>query len=202
MNIPLKSLLAATTLLIATPAFAGVDAYKTSFEQGILVHGNGGAADVGTEVTGDLGSGRPPVEGVPEVGAVGGEPVDRGDELAHGMFLEEARFLIQQVGDELGDAAFPRRVLRRTRTNQQAHRHRRLFVVQHDDDLPTAWGVCAWIARSGPVNVWAVSNGARVRVTGGRIDEDGSWRGDASAPIEVDVLASAGDSTAVNDANT
>lgn len=57
MNIPLKSLLAATTLLIATPAFAGVDAYKTSFEQGILVHGNGGAADVGTEVTGDLGSG-------------------------------------------------------------------------------------------------------------------------------------------------
>ena len=47
----------AATSLTAAPAFATVTAEKTSFDQGVLVHGNGGAADVGLEVTGDLGSG-------------------------------------------------------------------------------------------------------------------------------------------------
>ena len=55
------SLLAATilaaTALSTTPALADVTAQKTSVDQGVLVHGNGGGADVGTEVTGDLGSG-------------------------------------------------------------------------------------------------------------------------------------------------
>lgn len=57
MRFSVKILLAASTLLVATPALADVDAYKTSYDQGILVHGNGGSADVGTDVTGDLGSG-------------------------------------------------------------------------------------------------------------------------------------------------
>lgn len=47
----------AATSLAGTPAFATVTAEKTSFDQGVLVHGNGGPADVGLEVTGDLGSG-------------------------------------------------------------------------------------------------------------------------------------------------
>jgi hypothetical protein len=57
MNIPLKSLLAATTLLVATPALADVAAYKTNYDQGILVHNNGGAADTGTLVEANLGGG-------------------------------------------------------------------------------------------------------------------------------------------------
>ena len=57
MNIPLKTILAATTLLVATPSYADILAVRTSADQGILVHGNGGAADQGLEVTGDLGSG-------------------------------------------------------------------------------------------------------------------------------------------------
>jgi len=47
----------AATSLTATPALADISAQKTSFDQGILVHGNGGAADVGTTVTGTLGGG-------------------------------------------------------------------------------------------------------------------------------------------------
>jgi hypothetical protein len=44
---------------IASPVFAdpNVTMVVPSQDQGVLVHGNGGAADVGLEVTGDLGSG-------------------------------------------------------------------------------------------------------------------------------------------------
>jgi hypothetical protein len=44
---------------IATPAVADPTVHMVvpSQDQGVLVHGNGGAADVGLEVTGDLGSG-------------------------------------------------------------------------------------------------------------------------------------------------
>ena len=48
---------AAIVIASATPALADVTGEKASADQGVLVHGNGGAADVGTEVTGDLGSG-------------------------------------------------------------------------------------------------------------------------------------------------
>lgn len=48
---------AAIMIASATPALADVTGEKTSVDQGVLVHGNGGGADVGTEVTGDLGSG-------------------------------------------------------------------------------------------------------------------------------------------------
>lgn len=51
-------LAAASAAIIATsPALADVNAQKTSVDQGTLVHGNGGGADTGLEVTGDLGSG-------------------------------------------------------------------------------------------------------------------------------------------------
>jgi hypothetical protein len=43
--------------LSASPALATVNLVLPSVDQGVLVHGNGGAADVGLEVTGDLGSG-------------------------------------------------------------------------------------------------------------------------------------------------
>lgn len=50
--------LAASTLVVA-PAFADpqVHMVSPSVDQGVLVHGNGGGADVGLEVTADLGSG-------------------------------------------------------------------------------------------------------------------------------------------------
>jgi PEP-CTERM motif-containing protein len=57
---PLRLLAAAAlaaTSLTATSAFADITAQKTSFDQGILVHGDGGAADVGTTVIGNLGGG-------------------------------------------------------------------------------------------------------------------------------------------------
>ena len=47
----------AVTSLNANTAYADVTAEKTSFDQGILVHGDGGAADVGSTVTGNLGGG-------------------------------------------------------------------------------------------------------------------------------------------------
>ncbi|HEY1144506.1 MAG TPA: PEPxxWA-CTERM sorting domain-containing protein [Sphingomicrobium sp.] len=58
MNLPLKTLLAATTLLIAnaaTPALADVVDARSSAEQGTLVHSDG--EEVGTDVTGTLGTG-------------------------------------------------------------------------------------------------------------------------------------------------
>src|SRR3982750_4067548 len=49
---------AAVAALISTsPAMATVNLVLPSVDQGVLVHGNGGGADVGAEVTGDLGSG-------------------------------------------------------------------------------------------------------------------------------------------------
>jgi hypothetical protein len=54
MNFPIKATVAAIALISATPAFADIVAQKSSVDQGYLVHANGGAADVGLEVTGDL----------------------------------------------------------------------------------------------------------------------------------------------------
>lgn len=55
MNIPLKTFLAATTLLVATPAFAEIEVHRSSFDQGTLVHTDG--EESGTNVTGTLGGG-------------------------------------------------------------------------------------------------------------------------------------------------
>ena len=55
------TMLAAASIaaMVASPALAdpNVTMVVPSQDQGVLVHGNGGAADVGLEVTGDLGSG-------------------------------------------------------------------------------------------------------------------------------------------------
>lgn len=53
---------ACAATLLTSPAIADVTGQKASVDQGYLVHGNGGAADVGTEVTGDLGSGAQQVD--------------------------------------------------------------------------------------------------------------------------------------------
>ena len=58
MKLPLKSLLAATALSLASissPAFADIIAQPSSAEQGTLVHTNG--EEEGTDVTGTLGAG-------------------------------------------------------------------------------------------------------------------------------------------------
>ena len=53
----LKSTIAALALISATPAMADIVDARASDSQGTLVHGNGGAADEGTTVTGTLGGG-------------------------------------------------------------------------------------------------------------------------------------------------
>ncbi len=57
MRHALKSTIAALALISATPAMADIVDASASDSQGTLVHGNGGAADVGTDVTGTLGAG-------------------------------------------------------------------------------------------------------------------------------------------------
>ena len=57
MRHALKSTIAALALISATPAMADIVEADASDSQGTLVHGNGGAADVGTDVTGTLGAG-------------------------------------------------------------------------------------------------------------------------------------------------
>ena len=57
MKFPLKSTIAALALMNAAPAMADIIDASASDGQGTLVHGNGGAADVGTDVTGTLGAG-------------------------------------------------------------------------------------------------------------------------------------------------
>lgn len=52
-----KSTIAALAIVSATPAFADIVEADASDSQGTLVHGNGGAADVGVDVTGTLGAG-------------------------------------------------------------------------------------------------------------------------------------------------
>ena len=52
-----KSTIAAFALMSAAPAMADIVDAAASQSQGILVHGNGGAADVGTDITGTLGAG-------------------------------------------------------------------------------------------------------------------------------------------------
>jgi hypothetical protein len=47
----------AATALTSTAALADVTGERSSFDQGILVHGDGGAADVGSTVIGNLGGG-------------------------------------------------------------------------------------------------------------------------------------------------
>ena len=57
MKILLNAAVASAALMIASPSFATIVDARASDSQGTLVHGNGGAADVGTDVTGTLGSG-------------------------------------------------------------------------------------------------------------------------------------------------
>jgi hypothetical protein len=57
MRHALKSTIAAVALISATPAMADIVDARSSDSQGTLVHGNGGAADQGTTVTGTLGAG-------------------------------------------------------------------------------------------------------------------------------------------------
>jgi hypothetical protein len=57
MRHSLKSTIAALALISATPAMADIVEADASDSQGTLVHGNGGAADEGTTVTGTLGAG-------------------------------------------------------------------------------------------------------------------------------------------------
>lgn len=53
----LKTAVAALALTAAMPAYADIVDARASDSQGTLVHGNGGAADEGTTVTGTLGAG-------------------------------------------------------------------------------------------------------------------------------------------------
>ena len=57
MRNALKSTIAALALISATPALADIVEASPSDFQGALVHGNGGKADVGKDVTGTLGAG-------------------------------------------------------------------------------------------------------------------------------------------------
>jgi hypothetical protein len=57
MKQALKSTIAALALMSAAPAAADIIDASASDSQGTLVHGNGGAADVGTDITGTLGAG-------------------------------------------------------------------------------------------------------------------------------------------------
>ncbi len=58
------------------------------------------------------------------------------------------------------------------------------------DELPAAWGIDRGHDGSAPVNVWTAAQGARVRVTGGCVSEDGTLVGDAAAPILLVVAGS------------
>jgi hypothetical protein len=72
----LKSSIAALALISATPAMADIVDARASDSQGTLVHGNGGAADVGTDVTGTLGAG----PSAPEIVHFTGDTTAAGDE--------------------------------------------------------------------------------------------------------------------------
>jgi PEP-CTERM motif len=63
MRFRVKAAVAAVALMASTPAWADIVDARASESQGTLVHGNGGAADVGTDVTGTLGGG----PGAPEI---------------------------------------------------------------------------------------------------------------------------------------
>src|SRR5688572_918115 len=75
MRHALKSTIAALALISATPAMADIVDASASDSQGTLVHGNGGAADVGTDVTGTLGAG----PSAPEVVHFTGDTTASGD---------------------------------------------------------------------------------------------------------------------------
>jgi hypothetical protein len=57
MNIALKTTVAVIALMVASSASATIIDAKSSDSQGTLVHADGGAADVGSQVTGNLGGG-------------------------------------------------------------------------------------------------------------------------------------------------
>jgi hypothetical protein len=57
MNAKLKSTIAVLALMSAAPAASDIQDARASASQGTTVHGNGGAADVGTDVTANLGEG-------------------------------------------------------------------------------------------------------------------------------------------------
>lgn len=57
MKNALRCSIAALALMASAPAFAEIVEANASDSQGTLVHGNGGKADVGTDITGTLGAG-------------------------------------------------------------------------------------------------------------------------------------------------
>lgn len=57
MNIVLRATVAGIALMSASPVFAEIIDARSSDSQGTLVHADGGAADVGSQVTGNLGGG-------------------------------------------------------------------------------------------------------------------------------------------------
>jgi hypothetical protein len=63
MRVGVKTTVAAIALMASTPALADIVDARSSESQGTLVHGNGGDADVGLDVTGTLGGG----PGAPEI---------------------------------------------------------------------------------------------------------------------------------------
>ncbi|WP_294942013.1 PEPxxWA-CTERM sorting domain-containing protein [Tardiphaga sp.] len=66
----------ALALGVATPAMAEIIPVPSSFDQGILVHADGGAADTGPVVTGNLGSGPSALHIVNFSGTTTGTPSD------------------------------------------------------------------------------------------------------------------------------
>jgi hypothetical protein len=75
MRYALKSTIAALALISAAPAMSEIIDASASDSQGTLVHGNGGAADVGTDVTGTLGAG----PSAPEIVHFTGDTTATGD---------------------------------------------------------------------------------------------------------------------------
>lgn len=75
MKNALKSSIAALALLSAAPAAADIIDASASDSQGTLVHGNGGAADVGADITGTLGAG----PSAPEIVHFTGDTTASGD---------------------------------------------------------------------------------------------------------------------------
>jgi len=57
MNTILRATVASLALMAASPSFANIVDARASDSQGTLVHGDGGDADVGSQVTGNLGGG-------------------------------------------------------------------------------------------------------------------------------------------------
>ena len=74
MKHPIRNTIAVVAMLAAAPAGADIISASPSDSQGTLVHGNGGSADVGLDVTANLGSG----PSAPEIVHFTGDTTDTG----------------------------------------------------------------------------------------------------------------------------